>query len=134
MARASITPEQKTRISADLLTGASVNETARKHHVSPATVSRIKAEFAPETLKQIETEKRAEIGDLLLILVESNVHAMKRISEAVSESKNINAENLSAVAEIYRTLSDTTLSILEAASAAGLDADPAGTDSRTAAG
>jgi len=123
MARREISDDVKQRVIADLLTGAAVNATAKKYSLSPATVSRLRAGLGTETLKQIETEKQEEIGDLLLILVSSNVRDMKRISNAVSEPEYIKKQDAEAVAEIYRALADTTLSILEAATAAGLDGE-----------
>lgn len=113
----------RAQVIAELLTGAAVNATARKYQLSPATVSRIRADVAPEMLKQVETEKREGIADLLLVMVASNVRNMKRISDAVSEPNHIKSQSLSAVAEIYRAMSDTTLSILEAASLAGLESE-----------
>lgn len=121
MARREISEEIKAQVVADLLIGAAVNATAKKYSLSPATVSRLRAGLSSQTLKQIETEKREGIADLLLILVSSNVHAMKRISNAVSEPEYLKSQEAGAVAEVYRALGDTTLSILEAASVAGLD-------------
>ncbi len=130
MARREISEEIKQQVIAELLLGKAVNETARKYSLSPATVSRLRAGLSGETLKHIEIEKRESIADLLLNLVASNVSAMKRISMAASESSYIKTQAASSIAEVYRTLSDTTLSILEAASAAGLDDGP-GFDSET---
>lgn len=122
MARGVQIPDEiRAQVIAELLTGAAVNATARKYQLSPATVSRIRSDVAPDRLKQVETEKREGIADLLLIMVASNVRNMKRISDAVSEPNHIKTQSLSSVAEIYRAMSDTTLSILEAASLAGLE-------------
>jgi transposase-like protein len=120
MARREISDEIKSKVIAELLTGGAVNATAKKYSLSPATVSRLRSGLGTQTLKQIETEKQEEIGDLLLILVSSNVYDMKRISHAASEPEYIKKQGAEAVAEIYRALADTTLSILEAATAAGL--------------
>ena len=122
--RSGITEEIRQAVIAELITGAKVNATARKYHLSPATVSRLRADMTGPRLKQIETEKRERIDDLLLICVASHVRGMKQIVETISTPEYLKAQDASAIADIYREVSNTTLSILEAASSAGIDSDP----------
>ena len=52
-----ISDEIRAKVIAELVSGGAVNATARKYKLSPATVSRLKNEIAPQALKQLETEK-----------------------------------------------------------------------------
>jgi len=113
-----ISDEIRAQVIAELLTGAGVNETARKYQLGAKTVSRIKNEIAPEQLTQLDTEKRNRIDDLLLDSVATHLAALDRIANYVSQPEYIAHKEPQHIAALYREIKDTPLSILEAASAA----------------
>ena len=117
MARREISEEIKQQVLAELLLGKPVNATARKYALSPATVSRLRAEISSERMKQIETEKGDRIDDLLLICVAANINGMKQIAEFTCQPDYLKTQDVDAIAALYKEMSVTTLSILEAASA-----------------
>ena len=119
-----ISDEIRAKVIAELIAGSAVNATARKYKLSPATVSRLKNEIAPQALKQIETEKRVRIDDLLLESVANHLQALDRIAGYVSTPEYLAQKEPTALAALYEKLAVTPLSILEAASAAGLDGEP----------
>lgn len=117
-----ISEEIRAQVIAELIAGSAVNVTARKYKLSPATVSRLKNEIAPERLKHIETEKRVRIDDLLLESVANHLGALDRIAGYVSTPEYLKTQSAEGVATLYKEIAVTPLSILEAASLAGEDA------------
>ena len=115
-----ISDEVRAQVIAELLAGAAVNATARKYNLGRQTVSRLKNEIAPEQLGQVETEKRQRIDDLLLNSVASHLEALDRIAAYVSTTEYLQGKDPQHLAVLYKEIKDTPLSILEAASAAGL--------------
>jgi transposase-like protein len=121
MARGKQTSEEvKAAVLAALLTGAGVNETARALHLSPNTVSRIKSDITPHRLTQVDTEKRERIDDLLLGLMATNIHALSKIAETISEPDYLKKQPAESIAVLYREIAATEIRLLEAASAAGI--------------
>lgn len=116
-----ISDEVRAQVIAELLAGAGVNATARKYHLGPKTVSRIKNELAPEQLTQVDTQKRERIDQLLLDSVANHLQALDRIASYVSTPEYLRAKDPASIATLYKELAVTPLSILEAASAAVIE-------------
>ncbi len=112
----------RAKVIAELLAGANVSATARKYHLGNETVRRMKIEMSPETLGNIGEQKRRRVDELLVTTVANHFSALDRIAEYVSTPEYLKAKSPEAIATLYEKLANTPLSILEAASAAGLDA------------
>jgi hypothetical protein len=113
-----ITPEVRAQVIAELLTGAGVNETARKYSLGAKSVSRIKASLAEGQLTQVDTEKRRRIDDVLMDCVTRHTEALNRFVEYVCQPEYLKTKEPDALGRLYEKLANTPLSILEAASAA----------------
>lgn len=113
-----ITPEIRAQVIAELMTGAGVNETARKYTLGTKTVSRIKASLSEGELTQVDTEKRRRIDDVLMDCVTRHTEALNRFAEYVSSPDYLKTKDPQHLAPLYREIANTPLSILEAASAA----------------
>jgi transposase-like protein len=121
MARGKQTSEEvKAAVLAALLSGTGVNEAARSLNLHPSTVSRIKSEIAPQQLQRVATEKRERIDDLLLGLMATNIHALSKIAETISEPDYLKKQPAESIAVLYREIAATEIRLLEAASAAGI--------------
>lgn len=116
-----INEEARALVMAALLSGLGVNEVARQYQLPKSTVSRIRAELGPR-LEQVGTEVRASLDDLLLNALSANLNAQARIAEAVSEPTYITQQPASSVADLYETLADKAIRLLEAASLGSTDA------------
>lgn len=112
--------EVRAEIASALLAGLGITEVAEKYNLPKSTVSRIRDEISAEKLEQVGTEKRARIDELLLDCLAANLQAQKKIAETVSEPHYIRKQSASAVADLYETLADKAIRLLEAASAAGI--------------
>jgi len=111
--------EVKAAVIAALLSGAGVNDTARKFNLPPMTVSRFKSEIAQE-LVQVGTEKRGRIDDLLLDAISEHVIAIKKIAQIGSEPEYAKKQPAESLAVLYREIASVSIRLLEAASAAGV--------------
>jgi hypothetical protein len=113
-----ISPEVRAQVLAELLTGAGVNETARKYSLGTKTVSRIKASLSNGELTQVDTDKRRRIDDVLMDCVTRHTEALNRFADYVSQPDYLKTKEPDALGRLYEKLANTPLSILEAASAA----------------
>lgn len=105
----------KAEVAAALLAGLSVAEASRRYQLPPSTVSRIKAEL-PEQLDEVGTEARLELDELLLAALGANLKAQKRILDTVSEPDYVRGQGATAIADLYETIADQAVRLLEAAS------------------
>lgn len=108
--------EVRAEAIAALLAGLGVSEVARKYNLPKQTVSRLRADLGDQ-LGQVGTENRARLDDLLLDALASNLAAQAAITEAVSDENYIRGQDASAIAELYETLADKAIRLLEAAQA-----------------
>lgn len=118
-----ISPEVRAQVLAELLTGAGVNETAKKYSLGPQTVSRLRKSLSETQLAQVGTEKQQRIEEILTECVTRHTEALNRFVEYVSQPQYLQQKEPDALAKLYEAIANTPLSILEAASAAGLDAE-----------
>lgn len=121
MARGKAHSDQtRAEVISALLAGLGVTEVAQKYNLPKQTVSRIKNEIVPSELGQVGTEKRERIDELLLDGISSNLKALKAMTDMLSEKEYLRKQPASSIAEVYGTLADRAIRILEAASAAGI--------------
>ena len=119
-------PALKAQIIGALLAGGAVSDLARKYNLNKSTVSRIKASLASNELQQVATEKRDRIDDLILKTVATNLAALQHIAEFASEREYIQQQPAEAIAVLYGQVANTSIRILEAASAAGIGEESPG--------
>lgn len=111
--------EVRARALAALLEGQGVTEVAEKYKLSKATVSRLKNTIGPETLEQIETQKKESIASLVESHLSESLKAATEIARQVGTDKQwLAKQTASEVAILYGVLTDKSIRILEAAEAA----------------
>lgn len=99
-----------------LLEGQGVTAVANDFNISKATVSRIKKEIDEGLLKQLETEKRKNIGELVGRHLETSLEAAATLAEKVSTNDTwFIKQSASDIAVLYGVLTDKAIRILEAA-------------------
>jgi DNA-binding Lrp family transcriptional regulator len=108
-------PEIQAQVTAALMAGIAVNEAARRYKLSPATVSRIKANLDQDGLKHIETESRRRIDDMLVLSVQSHLDALKGISEVAQDKKYLLKQSPEGLATLHQRIEDHAFRLLESA-------------------
>jgi transposase-like protein len=107
--------EVRAAIMAALLEGQGVSKVARDLKVSKATVSRIKNTVAPEHLKQLETEKRENIAELMISHLTTSLKAANALAEKAAINQSwFDKQSAGEIAVLYGVLSDKAIRLVEA--------------------
>lgn len=117
------TEELKAAVIAALMAGMSISDASRQFKLPKTTVARLRSELGSETVVQIGTAKRERINDLLVGLLAANVGALTRFADTTSAQDYIRQQTAEGMSALYGRIADTTLRLLEAASAAGVEAE-----------
>ena len=78
-------PELVAQVQAALLTGMAMAQVAREYKLSPASVSRIKANLDQGRLKEVEKESRRRIDDMLVVSVQAHLDGLKGIADIAQD-------------------------------------------------
>lgn len=121
MARNSYSDETKAAAMAALLAGQSVGEVAREYKIPRGTVRswKAKAESGGET---VATQKKEEIGDLLVAYLETNLRTLRAQSEFFADREWLKEQNAQELAILHGVVTDKTVRLLEALNASDGDA------------
>jgi hypothetical protein len=116
-------PELVAQVTAALLAGMAMAEAARKYNLSPASVSRIKANLDQGKLKEVETESRRRIDDMLVLSVQSHLDALKGISEVAQDKVYLRKQSPEGLATLHQRIEDHAFRLLESAGAISVSDD-----------
>ena len=113
MARATYSDETKAQVMAALLTGQSINAVAREYKIPKATISNWKNRDKPG-VPESETQKAAEIEDLLSGYLKENLKTLRAQAEFFREETWLKKQEASQLAVLHGVLSDKAIRLLEA--------------------
>ena len=115
MARGKPTPpELLAEVAAALLAGMEQAEASRQFNLPPRTVARLAANLGPK-LAEVGSKKLDSIGDMLVGLIDDNTKAMRAIARVAQNGEYLKEHGPGALSDLYQTLADTTIRLLEAA-------------------
>jgi len=120
MARREYSDETKAQVMAALLAGQSINEVATRYKIPAGTVKswrRNSREFRP-----VDTQKGAEIGDLLLEYLRENLITLRAQVEHFRDPKWLSKQDASELAVLHGVVTDKAIRLLEAFDSGGPDA------------
>lgn len=113
MARATYTDETKAQVMAALLTGQSINAVAREYKIPKQTISNWKNRDKPGVPRD-DTQKAAEIEDLLSGYLKENLKTLRAQAEFFREETWLKKQEASQLAVLHGVLSDKAIRLLEA--------------------
>jgi hypothetical protein len=111
---------------AALLAGQGQTQVAKEYHLPVPTVARWAMEFrrAGNSLP-IPTTDCVEIGDQLILLVKTSLETMRQMQEFFRDPSYLDKQTAADAAILYGVTTDKVVRLLEAATAAGPDDNPA---------
>ena len=112
MARRGYSDETKAQVMAALLAGQSISEVAARYQIPSGTVKswrRNSREFRP-----VDTQKGAEIGDLLLEYLRENLITLRVQVEHFRDPKWLSRQDASELAVLHGVVTDKAIRLLEA--------------------
>ena len=124
MARTVYSPETKAAALAALLQGQSVRGVATEYRIPVGTVMAWSAELRrdpevmPSTSHAVAIRKKEEIGHLLLEYLHTNLETLRQQSLMFRDPKWLQKQSAEGVAVLHGVLTDKTIRLLEALSAA----------------
>ena len=114
----SYSEETKAAVLAALLTGQSIASVAKEYKIPPGTVKSWKSRQANGGgVATIATEKKQQIGDLLLEYLEANLKALRTQLIVFSNEAWLLKQTASEAAVLHGVLTDKMVRLLEALSA-----------------
>jgi len=117
----SYTKQKKAAVMAALLEGQSVSSVARQYKIPKGTVSGWKQKALNTGVEGVATQKKEEIGDLLLVYLRQNLQTLTAQSEHCQNKKWLERQSAESLAVLHGVLADKTVRLLEAISAADDD-------------
>jgi hypothetical protein len=108
------TSETKAAVMAALLEGQGVNEIARDYKLPKATVSRMKSEISTEKLEQLGTQKKEQIGELIVGYLRTNLHALSVQALHTEDKAWLNKQEAGSLGTLHGIMCDKAVRILEA--------------------
>ncbi len=115
--------EVRAAVTAALLAGQGVNDVARQYQLDPSLVSRIKATISPQVLQQVAIAKDESLDTLITDLLRANLIALRNIAEVAGSADYARKQAGNDLAVLFGVITDKTVRLLEAAAAAGAEAD-----------
>lgn len=109
--------ETKAAVMAALLTGQSITEVAKEYDIPKGTVSSWKARELGDISHTIATQKREELGDLLLEYLRETVKTMIAQSVFARTEEWLKRQTASEFAVMHGVQTDKAIRLLEALSA-----------------
>jgi transposase-like protein len=110
------TDETKSSVMAALLTGQSVSKVASDYNIPAGTVKSWKSRQMNgcNPIGEVATEKKLEIGDLLIDYLRTNLTTLKKQSEVFQDEKWLKEQSASELAVLHGVIADKTIRLLEA--------------------
>ena len=113
MARATYSDETKAQVMAALPAGPSINALAREDKIPKQTISNWKNRDKPGVPRD-DTQKAAEIEDLLSGYLKENLKTLRAQAEFFREETWLKKQEASQLAVLHGVLSDKAIRLLEA--------------------
>lgn len=111
-----ITDELRAEIIGSLLAGLGVRQISRTTSVSPAAISKIKAELDAEIDKNYKPETKQRIDDLLINSLKTHLEAIEGIAQIAKDEQYLRTQDGRNLAELHSGFVSWSLQLLEAAS------------------
>lgn len=100
---------------AALLTGQSVSEIAKQYNINPATVRSWKSrQLNGESVAFVATEKREQIGELLIDYLHAMLKTLKVQAEQFGDKEWLKKERADSLAVLHGVSVDKAVRLLEA--------------------
>jgi transposase-like protein len=111
--------QTKAAVMAALLTGQSVSSVAKEYKIPAGTVKSWKSrQLNGESVAVVATEKRLEVGELLLEYLRENLATLRIQVATFRDEKWLMKQNAADVAVLHGVLTDKAVRLIEAMSAA----------------
>lgn len=115
VAHKSYSEEVKAAVMAALLEGQSVSSVAREYNIPKGTVSQWRKRAISKGVAEEATQKRGEnIGELLLMLLRTNVESLIAISRATQDPAWIKKQDAAELATFFGVKHDKVVRMVEA--------------------
>jgi hypothetical protein len=101
-------------VSPEDVSGMEIRDAARKFNLPDTTVRRM-ANGLGEQLVKVGEKKLDSIGDMLVSLIQANTEGMRAIALQATDVEYLEKHGPTALSDLYSTLADTTVRLLEAA-------------------
>lgn len=111
--RQEYTTEQKAAVMAALLSGQSISQVAEQYRIPRGTVSRWSASIGIEAER---TNKKAQIGELLIDYLAANLRTLRAQMEVFSDAEWLKKQGASELAVLHGVMADKSIRLLEALS------------------
>lgn len=116
------TDETKAAALAALLAGQSVNEVAKEYKVPRGTLRSWKSrQTNGDTVATVATDKKTEVGELLIEYLRANLAALKAQVTVFSDPDWLKKQNAADAAVLHGVMTDKAVRLLEALSNASDD-------------
>lgn len=112
MAKREYSQEVKAAVIAALLAGQSISSVAKEYDIPKGTVSGWRNQG--KGVGAVSTQKKVDIGDLLIEMLTENLKAAKQIAIAVQDEGYIKKQDASDVAVLLGVINDKAFRMLEA--------------------
>jgi transposase-like protein len=107
--------ETKAAVMAALLTGQSINQVAKEYNLPRSTVASWR-QRAPGVQPVQDTKKSAEIGDLLLQYLKTNLETLRVQAEHFRDKAWLSRQSAESAAVLHGVMTDKAIRLLEALS------------------
>jgi hypothetical protein len=104
----------RAAIMAALMTGQGVTEVSKAFQVSKATVSRLKASLSEEHLKQLETKKEHDFGELLAGYLRETIVTLTAQARTFRNEDWLKKQPAGELAVLHGVQTDKAIRLLEA--------------------
>lgn len=114
-ARREYSPEVKAAVLSALLTGQSAAQIADEYHIPETTIRSWKSrQRNGEAVAEVATEKREQIGELLVEYLATSLATLRAQMKVFSDERWLKLQSASEVAVLHGVLADKAIRLLEA--------------------
>jgi len=123
MAKSRYSPETKAAVLAALLQGQGAHEIATAFKLPEGTVrtwhARVKLSDGSASVSRVETQKREQIGELLIDYLHANLSTLRKQQEVFGDPAWLAKQNAADVAVLHGVMTDKAIRLLEALGGVG---------------
>ena len=115
MTRRDYSADTRAAVMAALLVGQSVSEVASEYNIPPATIRSWKSRQGNgNAVATVATQKKEEVGDLLLGYLQASLLALRLQAEHFGDKSWLTAQDASSLAVLHGVQVDKAIRLLEA--------------------
>lgn len=112
-------PETKAAVMSALMAGQALTKVAEEWNIPEGTIRSWKSrQYNGESVAIVATEKKEEVGELLVSYLQANLDTLRKQSEFFGDKEWLQKQDASAVAVLHGVVADKTIRLLEAMNAA----------------